>query len=109
MTLPATIKVGYRDFRVEEWLPRAAEASCKYGECDRHNGIIRLRTDLQEQVIGQVLLHEIIHAAFGMGDLNTPDEEKVVTVLAVQLAQIIRDNPETIEFISRALRPTPGD
>ena len=102
--MPKTIKVGYRDYVVEEWSPRDASAADRSGECDRLNGVIRIRTDVQPQFVAQVLWHEVLHAAYDMGDLDTSDEEKIVTVLANQTMQIFRDNPDLLAFINGATK-----
>lgn len=109
MTFPASIRVGYRDFRIEPWPAREASANQKFGEYCHTTGVIRVRADLEPQIVGMLMLHEVLHAAWDVGELPSADEEKTVSALANQLAQIIRDNPDFVEFVSRALRPVQGE
>jgi len=104
MALPKSIRVGYRDYAIESWVPALASAAGRWGECDRMNMVIRIRDDLLPSVTAEVLLHEVIHAAYQMGALDSDDkEERVVEVLGNQLAQVWRDNPEFVVFMSEAL------
>lgn len=104
MNFPASIKVGFRDYRIESWPAREASASNRFGECDRTNSVIRVRDDLPPQVTAMLAMHEMLHAAWENGDLPGTDEEKTVAVLANQLAQIVRDNPDFMAVIGRLLR-----
>lgn len=104
MDLPKSIRVGYRDYAVEPWSSVVASANGRLGECDRLNLIIRIRSDLNPMVTAEVLLHEVIHACYGNGVLEAEDsEERVTESLANQLAQVWRDNPHFVDFMSVAL------
>ena len=104
-TMPATIRVGYQDYTVEDWKPSEAHVNSRDGECDKHHMVIRVRADLERRRKAEVLLHEVLHAAFSMGDLSGGDsEEKTVTVLGSQMTQVWRDNPEFIAFMEASLR-----
>lgn len=101
--MPATIRVGYRDCQVIDWSPAEATAADAYGDFDRLTGVIRVRADMGAQFLAEILLHEVLHAAYEMGDLDKGDsEEKIVTVFAKQLTQIIRDNPDLITYLNGA-------
>lgn len=103
--MPTSLRVGYVDYAVEDWPAAQANSSERFAECDRMNLVIRLRTDLPKTMVAQLLLHETLHAAFDMGDLNGADtEEKIVTVLSLQLSQIVRDNPELVAYLQEALK-----
>jgi hypothetical protein len=103
--MPATIRVGYIDFTVINWPYGEASANGSDGECLMHLQIIRVRDDLQPSRKANVLLHEVLHAAYNIGDLtDTSTEEKTVTVLANQMTQVWRDNPEFIAFMEGSLR-----
>lgn len=99
--LPKSVRVGYRTYRVEEWSPAQATAADAFGECDKVNGIIRIRSDLEQALKAEVLSHEIHHAAYFHGQLEPGDsEERVVSVMAVQMTQVRRDNPDWVAFES---------
>lgn len=100
-SLPTRIKVGYRDYRVEEWPAHEADSD---GKCDTRNGVIRIRADLERQLAAEILWHEATHAAWDMAGLESgATEEAAVTALSRQTMQIWRDNPDLIAFIDGAL------
>lgn len=102
--LPQRIRVGYRDFTVRAISALEATAKDAFGECDLTLCEIRIRSDLAPQKAANTLLHETLHAAFYIGDLGAEDkQERIVTVLANQLSQVWRDNPELIAFVNERL------
>lgn len=106
--LPNSIRVGYRDFTVEVWAKDVAEAKQRLGEYDPSDGALRVKADLQPQLAAEVLLHETLHACYSTGCLDSSaDEEKTVSILAVQLTQVWRDNPDFVAFMSESLNPDP--
>lgn len=103
--LPSNIRIGYADYSVEDWAYTEALSNGNDGECHNQTRTIRVRNDLNPGRKANVLLHEILHAAYNMGDLSDGcSEEKVVTVLANQLTQVWRDNPEFIRFMEGSFR-----
>lgn len=104
--LPQSLRVGYLDYTIEDWKPSEAYVNGRYGECDRHHLVIRVRADLPPTRKAETLLHEVLHAAYDMGHVADKDEEEqTVAVLASQLAQIWRDNPDLIRFLEQTFRP----
>jgi hypothetical protein len=107
--LPKSIRVGYRDYLVEAWDYKAASASEKFGECDRNYAIIRVSPEYGEVQTARTLLHEVLHAIWTNANLpsgeGTSDEEAIVTVMSNHLAQIWRDNPEFVAFLTESLSP----
>lgn len=102
--LPKTIRVGYRDYTIGEYEPRLAEAEGNAGWHSAFLMEIRVRTDHRPAEVANTLLHETLHAAYKHGALAPgDDEEHVVTVLANQLTQVWRDNPEFVTFMSTCL------
>jgi len=105
-SLPASIRVGYLDFAVEIWVTQHANAAGRYGECDKANAIIRVDTSYGPVKAASTLLHEVIHACFDVAGIeDTDSEERTVTHLSNQLAQVWRDNPDLVAYLSDALRP----
>jgi hypothetical protein len=106
VTLPATIRVGYRDYDVLEISPLKSEAE---GAVGRHSAVvcqIELRTDTKPVETADTLVHEVLHAAWSVAGLSVKDgEERIVTQLAHLLTQVIRDNPDLVAYLSEALRP----
>lgn len=102
--LPDTIRVGYLDYTIEAWSAAHATTADRIGECDRQNSIIRVRDDLPPQKTAEVLLHEVLHAAYDMGCVGGEDEEKTVSIFGRQLTQIWRDNPQFVAFMESTFR-----
>lgn len=105
-SLPTSIRVGYRDYKISEYPARISEAE---GNVGWHSGMLN---EIAVRVDGQVpseqadsLIHEVIHACFQVGGLKYDDEEKIVTILAHQLTQVWRDNPDFVAFMSESLSP----
>jgi hypothetical protein len=104
--LPKTIRVGHRDFAIENWDIQSASAEGRFGDCDNNNARIRVCTAHDAGKTVETLMHETLHACWNNGALGSKEtEEKVVTVLAKQLAQVVRDNPEFVAFLTESLSP----
>lgn len=102
--MPTHLRVGPVVYRVVEMGYQQAEAAGSDGCCEFRVKIIRVREDLNRDDKARILLHEVMHAAYNMGDLSDGcTEEKVVTVLANQMAAIWRDNPDFVRFMNDAL------
>ena len=102
MKLPDKIRIGYRDFQVEVWDHLNAVSANRFGECDRNLGIIRVDVVSEPQNVCNTLLHEILHAVRHQQQLENDDheqEERVVTVMANALSQVLRDNPGIHDII----------
>mgnify|MGYP001609000495 CR=1 FL=1 len=106
MKLPAKIKVGGLDFRVEAWAQPSARGSQRFGEFSAAEELIRVQVaDRSPMFVLEVLLHEIVHAIWWVGGLrNGDDEERCAQVMGPAWAQIFRDNPELVAFIQDSVR-----
>lgn len=99
--LPRSVRVGFQDFIVEPYFETPAPDN---GEFRRDDGLIKLDTSLPEQRVAATLLHEVMHAAWANGELGaSAREERAVSVLANQMAQVWRDNPALVAYLSRVL------
>lgn len=105
--LPKSIRVGYRTYIVEAWPAIEASGEGRFGEHSPLSGVIRVRDDLDPVEKANTLLHEVLHAAHFVGGIQggNKSEEDTVIILANQLAQIWRDNPDWVAFMSAALNP----
>lgn len=103
--LPERVKVGYVDYRIEDWEPAQADAAKRYGETDRVRRIIRVDTTHGPQQGAETLLHEILHCVYSMWNLpgDRDREEKFVTAIASGLATVWRDSPAIFEWIDANL------
>lgn len=107
MKLPRKVTIGYRKYRVEELSKKQSDADEALGWHFNYPARIKVRlTELDPAEVANTFLHEILHGCWKVGELPKKkiDEEQVVTVLANQLTQVIRDNPEVIEFIVKNAR-----
>lgn len=101
--LPTSVRVGALDYAVKVWNKQAADNTGAYGLCDRSSCTILVRTDVPEQKVAEVLLHEITHAAYDGLGLNTKqvrDEEEIVNSLGYIHLQVLRDNPHLTAYIN---------
>lgn len=104
MDLPKSIRIGYRDFAIEQWDSRHAVASSRYGECDKMNAVIRVDTQFGPIKAANTLLHEVMHAAWTMAGLDdSEEEERTVTSMSNVMTQVWRDNPDFVHFMSESL------
>lgn len=71
------------------------------GNCDHRNLRLELDEDLHPRHVGNTLLHEILHAIWGVYRLPVKDEERYVETLATTLVSLFRQNPRLYEVITR--------
>lgn len=104
-SLPKSVKVGYRVYRVEGWPHNEARASARWGETDRMNFVIRVQVDgLPPRQVAETLLHEILHCVYGVWPIyEKHDEEEIVVAMSAGLATVMVDNPEVFAWIAEAL------
>jgi hypothetical protein len=100
--LPVSLRIGYRDYKVDRWPSKAANAHNANGLCDPISAVIHVSEDRTGYDAIATLLHEILHAVFDMADIDPKqdDEERIVTRLASALAQVWRDNPSLRECMN---------
>ena len=97
--LPPSIRVGYRDFKLEHWPVNEARADQSYGQCDKGNAIIRIDASISASVTANTVLHELLHACWT--HIPEEHEELTVSVLADHLTQVWRDNPELVKWLTK--------
>lgn len=97
---PAFIRIGYQDYTLK-MQPYSLETTGEYGHTNRVNSVISVNQmgNQVEQV--NTLIHECLHAIYHTQGIKTDvdTEELVVNSLANGLVQMIRDNPQLIEYI----------
>lgn len=82
---------------------------CDGHECgasvDYNTGIIQIR---DSEVVGRgtkarLLMHEIVHAVlFERGRREEAENEELVDALAAGIVNLVRQNPELVEFIKKS-------
>ena len=69
------------------------------GRADSIDGTVRLRSGLPPGTREATILHEILHLIADMNDLKIKDDDTVISVLATQLLDFLRGNPELVAQI----------
>lgn len=101
---PASIKVGPFVYAVKRWKRLPAENAEAWGMCDRASTVILLAETTSHQKQREVLLHEVLHAIYGVTGLHHKDgapEELVVTDLSPTLLSVLRDNPDLVAYLTQ--------
>lgn len=107
MKIPSNVRVGAYD--VEVATPGAVEMEHNEVEGRFLNSVLRieLRDDRPKMFMRETLLHEILHAVICLSgtravlDLETEDEEKLITLLTPALLCVLRDNPDVVRFLTK--------
>lgn len=99
--LPASVKIGYRVYRIVALSSLQAAAKGRYGECSHLECEIRIDLTPGPREAANTLLHEILHAVWYVQHLTDADnEERTVLTLADGLSCVWVDNPEVMAWIA---------
>jgi len=107
LKLPRSITVGHMKLRFREMPTDEAQEKQIDGLFDYENGRIDVAEKLTGSVKAEIALHEVLHAAFYVAKLDTPEEERIVTGLAPVLLSVLRDNPSFINTLRKAAKEIP--
>jgi hypothetical protein len=104
LPLPPSIKVGYRDYTVEEMSDegRDTHVGFHFGQL----AALEINTEFPPDEVVCTLLHEIIHAVFDVAGFtfrSKDDEEDVTICLGNGLTQVFKDNPHITKWILNTL------
>jgi hypothetical protein len=97
-----TIKVGPVTYEIKE-VPRLigsgsdGKRAWLNGDVDFQACVIRIEQDAAAQIKAETLWHEAVHAILAQAGYEDHPESMVVA-LGYGLVQLVRDNPELIEF-----------
>lgn len=98
--MPARVKVGaiIYDIRL---VPRLVDSGGKLdGHVSHQQAIIEVEQGMHHQAQVQTLLHELVHTVGTQ--LGVPRvEEGMVDAIAYAAYQVLRDNPDLVQFIGR--------
>jgi hypothetical protein len=103
--LPASIRVGPLDLRLEKWSQHAARGVSAWGEMSACEFVIRIQDNIPLPAKAvDTLLHEIGHAICWIYKIADDDkEERIVSIMATAWTQVYRDNLWLLEWIKEAL------
>ena len=106
MATPDKIKIGYRDYRLEEWKQTVASANEAQGQFFSKEGIIGYTADEKGVSHANTLLHEILHAIVYQWnmELDEKTEEHVVNGITNGLTTVLVDNPKLIDYLKEKIK-----
>lgn len=101
---PRTLKIGGLTLKVSRNKKDLLE-DC-LGNYSYDNHLIAISPDLPVSATREVLLHEVVHACWEIGSLSqipllTKHQEHIVSVMAIQMLDVIRHNPRLVEFLTQ--------
>ena len=92
MKIPTTVKIGYKDYAIEQLNNLDDGSVLLYGQIHYNKEVIELQKTYTHNQKLCTLIHEIIHGVDDMNDIGL--KENQVIKLAKGLYQVIKDNPE---------------
>ena len=104
LKLPSKVYIGYRDYDVNEMLEE--EKGTHIGFHHGQYQYITINTDGKPNEVVNTLLHEILHGVLDMAGFcfeGEDDEECIVNSLGNGLTQVLRDNPDVINWMLTTL------
>ena len=106
MERPEKIKIGYREYTLEEWKQTVASANEAQGQFFAKEGVIGYTSEETGVSHANTLIHECLHAIIYQWnmDLDEKVEELVVNGLANGLTTIFVDNPKLMDFLKEKIK-----
>ena len=106
MNRPEKIKIGYRNYKLEEWKQTVASANEAQGQFFAKEGIIGYTAEETGVSHANTLLHECMHAIIYQWnmELDEKTEESVVNGLANGLTTIFVDNPKLLYYFKEKIK-----
>ena len=106
--LPATIKIGWKDVKLERVKTSFIKNNSDYwGQYVARENKIEIQEEAEGQDLANTLLHEIVHAIVYHSSMNAEggpltqdgDEEQVVNSMTNWLMGVFKDNPWFLDFL----------
>ena len=106
MHIPEKIKVGYRNYKLEEWKQTVASANEAQGQFFAKEGIIGYTADEKGVSHANTLIHEILHAIVYQWnmELDEKTEEHIVNGITNGLTTVLVDNPKLIDYLKEKIK-----
>ena len=106
MQIPEKIKIGYKDYKLEEWKQTVASANEAQGQFFSKEGVIGYVTTEKGVSHANTIIHECLHAIIYQWnmDLEEKVEELVVSGLANGLTTIFVDNPKLMDYLKLKIK-----
>ena len=106
IAMPESIKIGYRDYRLEKWkqtVANANDAHCQFFEKE----VVIVYTEEEKGVShANTILHEILHAVIYQWNIELGDkeEEHLVSALSNGLTTVLVDNPKLMDYFKEKIK-----
>ena len=106
IAMPESIKIGYRDYKLEKWKQTVATANEAQGQFFQKEGIIGYVTTEEGVSHANTIIHEILHAIIYQWniELGEKEEEHLVNALSNGLTTVLVDNPELINYLKTKIK-----
>jgi hypothetical protein len=106
ITMPESIKIGYRDYKLEKWKQTVANANDAHGQFFSKEGIIGYTEEEKGVSHANTILHEILHAVIYQWNIELGDkeEEHLVSALSNGLTTVLVDNPKLIDYFKEKIK-----
>ena len=104
--IPESIKIGYRDYKLEKWKQTVASANDAHGQFISKEGIIGYTDEEKGVSHANTILHELFHAIIYQWHIDLDDkmEEEVVNGLTNGLTTVFVDNPELMDYLKLKIK-----
>jgi len=103
--MPRLVRVGSRLYGIRTMTRQEATERGEFGHTDLNEMEIALASDLTQAMLGEVFLHEVVHAIndyFGVDD--GAEEEAFTTYVAKGLVAFWIDNPKAFKWWGELIR-----
>ncbi len=106
MHIPEKIKVGYRNYKLEEWKQTVASANEAQGQFFSKEGVIGYTADEKGVSHANTLIHEILHAVVYQWNMELDEkaEEHIVNGITNGLTTVLVDNPKLIDYLKEKIK-----
>ena len=106
MNIPEKIKVGYRNYKLEEWKQTVASANEAQGQFFSKEGVIGYTADEKGVSHANTLIHEILHAVVYQWNMELDEkaEEHIVNGITNGLTTVLVDNPKLIDYLKEKIK-----
>jgi len=106
MNIPDKVKIGYKNYKLEEWKQTVASANEAQGQFFAKEGVIGYTAEEKGVSHANTLLHEIMHGIIYQWNMELEEkvEELVVNGLANGLTTVLVDNPKLIDYLKEKIK-----
>ena len=99
--LPESIKIGYRNYKLEAWKQTVATANEASGQFFITAGVLGYNQEEKGVSHANTILHEIMHGIIYQWNMELEEraEESIVNSLTNGLTTVFVDNPQLLDYL----------